>query len=224
MTTVIILTFIFILGLGLYTINKRRSNYIENCDFADEYRNTFVDFCNIFNKTYDKHWSPGTIDNEKHIWLTKNVGKIQDIIGHTGVLDSYITPYQTMHFRNYQIIINTLPKFREGNIHPFDINSVDDCLIRYIGNTENIINHLNKKIRNPIIWFKEGFKQIINLPIYILNWFGVMPDNFVKKVTSNIIYNFIIGIGGLVTFVSGIVTIIQGKQQLLDFINSITRK
>jgi hypothetical protein len=224
MTTLIVLTFIFILGLGFFTINKRRLKYIQNSNFAVEYRNNFVDFCNIFHKTYEKHWSPGTVDNDKYIWLTKNVGKIQDIIGHTGIFDSYITPFQRMHFRNYQIIINTLPKFKEGNIHESDINSVDDCLIRYVGNMEDIIDQVEKKMRNPIIWFKEGFKEILTLPIYILNGFGLIPDNIVSKIKSNLIYNIIIGIGGLAAFSSAIVTIIQGKQQTIEFIQSLLRK
>lgn len=224
MTTLIILSLISIFLYGLFIINKRRIRYIKNTNFAFEYRETFIDFCNIFYKTYDSHWSPGTIDNDKYIWLTKNVGKIQAIVGHTGVLDSYITPFHTAHFRNYQIIINTLPKFKDGTIKDFDVNAVDNCLIRYVGNMEESIELVVKKMKNPIVWFREGFKEVISLPIYILNWFGLIPDNVLRKVSSNVLYNIITSIGGFIAFISAIVTIIQGRQQCLEFIYSLTSK
>jgi hypothetical protein len=214
MTLIIIGIFIFILFIGFWTIYKRLSNYIQKHDFAFEYRNNFIEFSNLF------HSSQGTFNNEKYIWLTKNVGKIQRYLGNTGKME-YLGAFQRIHISNYEIVINTLPKFRDGNIHPFDINSTDDCLIRYIGLMEEQIIYLKKIIKNPIILFKEGFQEIFSLPIYILNWFGILTDNSVYRVTTNIIYKLVLGLGGLVSFLSAVVTIIQGKEETLKLFQKI---
>ena len=118
-------------------------------------------------------------------------------------------------------MINTLPKFRSGQIENFDVNSTDDCLLRYLGVIEKALISIRKKIKNPIVWFKEGFQEIISLPLYIFNWFGILSDNSVSKLTTNAIFKIFSGIGGLVAFASGIVTIVQGKDQIISFINKI---
>jgi hypothetical protein len=55
----------------------------------------------------------------------------------------------------------------------------------------------------------------MTLPLYIFNWFGLMSDRTVAKVSRNVIWRLLAGIGGLVAFISGIVTIIQGKEQTI---------
>ena len=208
------------LGLGFWTTSKQLNDITNKRDFAFDYRNRFVEFSNQFHSTFDRHWSQGSFDNEKYIWLTKNVSKMQNYLGAGGKME-YIGPFQSIHIRNYEIVINTLPKFRDGSILSFDVNSVDDCLIRYIGLMENQLEKINKKIRNPIIWFQVGFQSIINIPLYVLNWFGILTDNAISSVTTNMFYKLIIGLGGLVTFVSGLVTIIQGKEETIKFIHKI---
>ena len=83
---------------------------------------------------------------------------------------------------------------------------------------------IKRKLKNPIIWFKEGFQEIISLPLYILNWFGILSDTGVSKVTTNVIFKFLAGIGGLVAFASGVVTIIQGKEQTIAFFKQLFHK
>lgn len=220
MILIVVGIFLSVLSIGFWTIFKRLADYSQKLHFAFEYRNKFMEFSDLFHSTYEKNWTQGTFDNEKYIWLTKNVSKIQSDLGHIGRMD-YIGPFQRVHYRNYEIVINTLPKFRDGNIQAFDVNSTDDCLIRYVGLMEDLIVKIKKKIRNPIIWFKEGFQEIISLPIYILNWFGLLTDSTVSKVTTNLIYKIVIGIGGLIAFLSAVVTIIQGKEDTIKFIQKI---
>jgi hypothetical protein len=86
------------------------------------------------------------------------------------------------------------------------------------------LESIKKKLKNPIAWFKEGFQEIISLPIYLLNWFGILSDTTVSKVTTNVIFKILAGIAGLVTFISGIVTIIQGKDQTISFIRQLFHK
>lgn len=195
----------------------------EKLSFTTEYRNQFVEFTNNFYKSYDRFDRRGEIDHEKYVWLTKNANKMQGMLGQTGLMD-YIGPFQQYKISNYNIVLNTIPKFRDKAITEFDVNSVDDCLLRYIGIVEEQTNERSRQLKNPFLWLKQGFKEFFSLPIYIVNWFGIIPDRIVGKITSNLIFNILVGIGGFVTFVSGLVTIIQGKEQTIDFIKKLFGK
>ena len=220
MTLVIISFFAFILLTGFIVLRKSFLHTRERLIFTSKYRNQFVEFANNFYKNYDRFDRRGEIDHEKYVWLTKNANKMQGILGQTGVME-YIGPFHQYKISNYNIVLNTIPKFRDKSIMEFDVNSVDDCLLRYIGIVEERTNERVKQLKNPFLWLKQGFKELFSLPIYIINWLGIIPDRVVGKITSNLIFNILVGIGALVTFVSGVVTIIQGKEQTIDFIKKL---
>lgn len=194
--------------------------YLRLHEFAVTYRNNFIEFTNKYASNFDRYSRTGNFDYDLYTWLTKNVNKIQSDLGHIGVMN-YVAPFQIYQVKNYQIIINTLPKFREGKITDFDVNACDDCLIRYSGSLEAILDKIKKRIANPFIWFKEGFQQIFNLPFYIMNWFGIISDRATTKLTGNAFFQIISGIGAFVAFASGVVTIIQGKDQTWELIKKI---
>ena len=220
MTLLIILFFAFILLTGFIVLRKSFLNTQKRLVFTTKYRNQFVEFANNFYTNYDRLDRRGEIDHEKYVWLTKNANKMQGMLGQTGLME-YIGPFQQYKISNYNIVLNTIPKFRDKSILEFDVNSVDDCLLRYIGIVEELTNERLKQLKNPLLWLQQGFKELFSLPIYIVNWFGIIPDRVVGKITSNFIFNILVGIGGLVTFVSGVVTIIQGKEQTIDFIKKL---
>jgi hypothetical protein len=220
MITIIIGTFILTIGIGLYTILNKLKGFQNDLKFAFEYRDKYVSFANTFLSTYNQFSGNGTIDNEKYIWLTKYVTKIQSNMGQFGIID-LIPPFQTYHIKNYQLIVNSIPKFRAQNIDKFEINSTDDSLLRYIGNLEEIINQVQKKIKNPIIWFQEGIQSIISLPLHILSWFGIISKQLIYKVKGNIIFKLFTGITGLIAFISGIITIIVGKDEAIEILKKL---
>lgn len=122
---------------------------------------------------------------------------------------------------NYQIIINTIPKFREGQVESFDVGSVDDCLLRYIGYLEEYQKDTLRDLKNPIIWFREGFREILSIPIFILSWFGIINNRTLYSIKDSLIYKVVSGLFALVTLISGIVTIVLGYEQTLRFINKM---
>ena len=135
-----------------------------------------------------------------------------------------MAPYRAYHVPRYQVIINTLPKFRDGTVKDFDVDSCDDCLLRYIGITEGVISLGRKNLRNPLIWFREGFQQLMSLPFHILNWFNILSDNSFSNLTNSFLFKLLSGIAGLITLASGIVTIIVGKDQTLVYFKHLFRK
>ncbi len=223
MTLIIILFFIAVGITGFIVLRKRYTTSVSNLNFTNEYRNSYIELANYFYKTYDQYEGRGNVNSEKYTWLTKNANKMQVMLGQTGIIH-YVAPFQKYSVPNYQVLLNTLPKFREKYLHHSEVNTVDDALLRYYGILEERVQVYQKELRNPFLWFKQGFKEFFSLPIYIINWFGIIPDRLVGKITSNIIFNVLTGIGGLVTFISGIVTIIQGKEQTIKFIKDLFHK
>jgi hypothetical protein len=232
-TAIIISGILVIFIIGFVQVYNRHNRVVKKIDFAGEYRNKFVEFANKYFKTHDRWSRSGDLDGELYVWLTMNVSKIQSYVGSFGVM-SYKPAFQNYMINNYQIIINTIPKFREGQVESFDVGSVDDCLLRYIGHLEEYQKDTQRNLRNPIIWFREGFREILSIPIFILSWFGIISnrtlnsikDSLIYKVTLNsikdsLIYKVTSGLIALVTLVSGIVTIIVGYDQTLKFINKI---
>ena len=222
MTLYIILIFISIFIIGFSTIWKRFADYCKMLEFANLYRVNFIQLSNKYFESYDRWNSQGIIDSELYIWLTKNVNRMQSDVGEQGRMH-YVGPWQTYQVKNYQIIINTLPKFRHGTVENFDVSSTDDCLLRHSGVVEDLISQVKQKLKNPVIWFQEGFKQIISIPIYLLNWFGIINSTTTTRLVRNRVYSVFVGIGGIVTFISGLVTIVQGKKGALLLFDSIIK-
>ena len=207
---------IFVIGF-IQVLRIHLRTKIEH-EFGSEYRNKFIEFATKYSENYNRRSQSGNFDGELYVWLTKNVSKIQIIVGYFGIMD-YITPSYIIP--DYQIIINTIPKFRKGKIENFDVNYVDDCLLRYIGYIEERSNETIKNLKNPIIWFRTGFQEIISIPLFVLNWFGIFSKNRVNSIIESAIYKIFTGIIALITLLSGIVTIIQGKEKTIEFINKI---
>ncbi|MDN3204320.1 hypothetical protein [Algoriphagus sediminis] len=219
-TAIIISGILVIFIIGFVQVYNRHNRFVKKIDFAGEYRNKFVEFANKYFKNYDRWSRSGNFDGEQYVWLTMNVSRIQNYLGTFGIMD-YIAPFQTYKVSNYQIVINTLPKFRDGSIQDFDVTSVDDCMLRYIGHLEEYQKDTQRNLRNPIIWFREGFREILSIPIFILSWFGIISNRTLNSIKDSLIYKVISGLIALVTLVSGIVTIIVGYEQTLKFINKI---
>ncbi|HRQ70268.1 MAG TPA: hypothetical protein PLW78_08205 [bacterium] len=224
MIKVIVFAGIFIIFIVGYFIVKKKQSVLEKNDiFVKEYHNKFIDFANIYAKSYDSWNKSGNIDPDLYRWLTLNVSKIQNIIGSFGVM-SYRPALGNHYLHNYQIIINTIPKFRSGTVMIIDIETVEDSLLRYAGDLEENKRENSRKLKNPIIWFREGFREILSIPLLILNWFGVFTENRVDKITESLLYKTIAGVFAFVTFASGLVTIIVGYESVINFIHKLMAK
>lgn len=216
-TTLIILGILTVFIIGFVQVYNRNSRVVKKIDFAGEYRNKFIEFSNKYFETYDRWSRAGDFDGQLYVWLTTNVCRIQGNLGSFGIMD-YIAPFQTYRVSNYQIIINTLPKFREGQVQNFDAGLVDDCLLRYIGYLEDYNKETEKDVKNPIVSFREGFKVIISIPLFIISSFGIFSRRTVDNIMDSFIFKIFAGFTALVTLVSGLVTIVVGYDQTVKFI------
>ena len=204
-----ILFFIMLWGLAHTIIHLRTAKIEEN--FVNEYYNKFA-------SKYDAQ----EFDDELYIWLTKKANKIQVILGVNGILD-YIGPFRQYRISNYQVIVNTLPKFRNGSIVPEDIGFAEDSLLRYSGVAEIRSEKYLSKLKNPIIWFQIGMQQILAIPITFLSYFGIYSIHTANKIKESIIWRIFSGLISLITFASAIIGIITGWDKMIEIWFSILK-
>lgn len=222
-TTLIISGILAVFIIGFVQVYNHHSRVVKKIDFVGEYKNKFVEFANKYFQTHDRYSRSGDFDGELYVWLTMHVSKIQNYVGSFGVM-SYKPAFQNYMINNYQIIINTIPKFREGQVENFDVGAVDDCLLRYIGYLKEYNKDTFKNLRNPIVWFREGFREILSVPIFILSWFGIISNRTVNSIKDSLIYKVFSGLIALVTLASGVVTIVVGYDQTLEIIHRLIGK
>lgn len=219
-TFLIVASILFVFILGFVQTYNKHSRIVKKINFSDEYRNKFIEFANKYFKSYDSWSRSGKFDGEQYVWLTMNVSKIQDYVGSFGVM-TYRPAFQNYMINQYQIIVNTIPKFREGQVESSEVGAVDDCLLRFIGYLEEIRLDALKNLKNPIVWFREGFRDILSIPIFILSWFGIISNRTVNYIKDSLIYRVFSGLIAMVTLISGVVTIIVGYDQTLKFVSKI---
>lgn len=198
--------------IGFYTIHKECRSYEKELEFANRYRNRFVSLAN-------EYISSRNVNNEEYTWLTMNVHRIQTDMGVFGILD-YRAPFGMYVVKNYQIVVNTLPKFRNGEIKDFDIQSTDESILRYIGYNEAVLLDIEAEKKSPLKWLSTGVGQLISLPMAILKEFGVISVSSYNTWKSSRIKNILAGLISLLGIVSIVMTVVLGWEEFINlFIN-----
>lgn len=206
------LIIIFISGLVI-TIRGIKS-LVKEHDFIFEYRNKFVELANLYHQR-----SP--INQELYRWLISKSIKAQNTLGLFGKIHYMGSYYRPINIPNYEVISNTLPQVRTGAVREDDLMLCDDLMMRYIGRQEDLIEQAQKNLKNPFIWFQLGVQFYLAFPLHLLNWFGIISARWVNSALSNWLFKFVSGIIGLVTFISGLVTIIVGWDKSLELFKKL---
>lgn len=209
---------VWILIYGFYKIYKGCSAIDKKLTLLCEFRDKYIDLVNYYFENYNRYDQTASLDHENYVWLTKNVKKVQNFISSYEKME-YISPGRTYQVSNYQVVLNTIPKFRNGTVDRNEVDMVDDSLIRCIGHNEEILSQRKKLFYNPVQLFKIGFQNSMNFPLEILNLFGILGKNSINKISESIIYKIIVGLIALVGLIANWATILQGKQELITFWN-----
>lgn len=214
----IILGLITVFIIGFYRARRILILVIERLNFLSEYRDNFIRVANSISFTagFGTH---GHIDHDLYHWLTMNASKAQREVGVFGV-GEFVAPFQIYKIRNYQFIVNTLPKLRQGLIHHQEITAVDDILVRCIGYYAEIEQRLQRNYKNPVKWFQYGVRFVISVPIRLLEWFGIINDATFDSITANAAFKVLSGIIALISFFSSIVTIFTGWEPFKAIVRS----
>lgn len=219
MVLIISIVIVSILIIGFITLVIQIRQKVARLTFADEYRNRFIKVCDEYSENRNKA-SNRKFDPNDYMWLMMNVNKIQTQLGGDGIMH-YIAPFQTHTIPNYEIILNTLPKLRNNKIEEFDINYSDDSLLRHIGKVQESYDLDRKRIKNPLMWLVVGFDKVTLFPFYLFQLFGILEPSTIYRISQTILFKIIRGLIGLITLVGSIMSIIQGREETIDFINSL---
>lgn len=219
-----IVTLVIILVIGVVKTINSLFSIKADFDFYGEYLthlNSYLE--SLQNK------NENTTEYE---WLVRNSPKMQRKIGGYGVINSLIDG--NYRYTNIQVLMVMLPEMRQ--IYKQLANSdfyalrfeqerfekyttlIIECLIRYEGGLEESQERAIKHLKNPFSWLRIGTQWIVELPISLLYWTGVIKYTWYNRLTDNFVIKlinfFIIVIG----FISSIVTIVTGYNPFLDIL------
>jgi hypothetical protein len=223
MESVIIISALFILIIiGFLKMINERLRIISNSDFINLYRDNFVKFSNVYISGI-QNYNSFVFDNQAYNWLIINSVKAQEILKGWGYID-YKPAFKNYYVKDYPLILNTLPKFRSNDLEMFDINSVEDSMLRYLGELDNKFKNINENLFNPIVLFKEGVKEVVGWPMLILFWFGLLNKMSLYSIRQSGVFNFLTGIISFVAFISGLVTILVGAEESIEIIKKMINR
>jgi len=200
-----------VLGIGFASTWHGMFRLVESRDFAVEYLQKFQKFASTYEDGFD---------GELFYWLTHRGPKIQAELGVFGVAD-YRPPAANYMFKNYQLIVNMLPEIRSGVVNSYQIAACEDALVRYIGWLDDRIEESLARLRNPVIWFRNGFRWILALPVMILQWFGLIAEASATRFTSGPLFNFFAGMMGLLSSSLAVLAYVLGADELTRLLRSL---
>lgn len=207
--------------IGFIRVNYYCKHFLKVKSFSRD----FLDQLSIYLSSYGN-------DSQSYSWLTLKSNKMQNLLGSAGIMAAYKPPYANFQYTNYPIILNMLPELRNalkdsyalGRLAEQYAATIQEVIIRHVGSIEEIEQHNKMRLRNPLVWFREGVQLIISSPLYVAYWLGIVKEPIVHRLTGNIIFKFLSSCVTLVGFVGSIITIVLGWDQFLlisvNFVNN----
>jgi len=200
-------------------LRKKHSKLCADKVFTEEYRVKLYRLTKKYFNTYSRLDRAGKVDGQTYAWLTMKVHEMQYMLGHLGLVD-YKPAYQNNYLRDYKVVVNTLPKFRDNSITANEANHVDDCILRYLGNLELNTKTFHSKYRNPLECAKYGLRWILSKPIEFLGGFGIVSDAKVKQYVGSQLFK---GVHGLVWLAGAVVTMVEIFRLLISYWPQVPR-
>jgi hypothetical protein len=215
LTVLLIIVVLFI--IGYVKIKNEQKAILTKIDFLIEFNNQFT---NLVNSCYEVAGFLHTagINQKLYRWLSMNSNKAQRAIGAFGIGDVR-GPFNSYQARNYQFIVNVLPKFQGGLPHIQEAAFVESGLLSSIGYYQEKYDTLKLEQTNPLKWFQYGVQFLLGLPIAILVWFGILSYNKLDFLEHSSIFKFTSGVIALISFFSSIVTIVTGWNPFVSIIS-----
>ncbi len=210
MATGLFLTAIFL--LGLYKTFKIHTYHKTLLNFANEFHGRFTQFTN--------NYTEGRASNDNYIWLSKKSGQMQADLAGNGYIE-FLDRNIGIHVPQYQLIVNSIPKFRDQSINSWEIAACENCLLRHIGTYERQLANINKDFKNPITWFRRGMTFILQIPVKLLQWFGLINNKATSSIIESRPFKLFSALTTIVTFTVGITTLIIRKDLLLDLFKTL---
>lgn len=169
-------------------------------------------------------------DHQLYNWLIAKSDFVQAIIGRVGLI-YFRAPFNMYSMKNYPVILNAIPEIRKqfdemfpvGNALSFYIDTVDNCLRRYLGSQEELGKDDIKNLINPVKLFCGGVAWILELPIFFLTECKVISSSRSLSIINGKFFGIFSGLATLVTIISGIMAIVMGWSNFISAISSLMK-
>ncbi len=215
---------LLVLITGFIKIVQSGKALVNDHNFVHGYRQKFIEFVKPYleqpTSLFGQHFAeqqPLALNWELYHWLVSNMDKTQVMLGVYGIAN-YSAAFGRYQASNYPYIINTIPQIRTGDADRNDLLACDDMMVRYLGAMNRSIDSEKSRLKKPFVWLQLGIQFYIRLPVGMLYWFGIISNSSFSKITSSQLFKVLAGIGGLVAFLSSLITILQGWPALKDLL------
>jgi hypothetical protein len=172
-------------------------------------------------------------DGEAYGWMTERSIRMQRELGAAGVFAAYRPPFANFQYTNYPILLNMLPDLRNalddeilgrGQVARQYATTIGDVLVRHVGTLREADADLVRAIRNPIIWFREGIRAIVTVPIQLIGWLGALSEGTVAHLAGSRPISLISAIVAIASFVSAIMGIVLGWNEFSKLVTTLWRR
>lgn len=211
---IILIITIILLSIGLVRLLKYRKTICARIEFTATY---FSDLQKLLRTKNKEEFA------SLYFSLTHDVNKMQRELEHDGIVSQYSPPFLNIIYKNYPILINTLPTIpqyfenrKNDQINTSEIRLLMDSIIRHLGTLDEYENSAASDLKNPLMWLREGIQSTIFLPISLLNWAGLISSQTVDNWRDSIIVKVATGIVALSAFLASIVQIILGWDEITN--------
>ncbi len=209
-----------LLGTGVVVSLRRVSHVAERQDFLNEFAEKFMRFV-----------GGGGLDETLYIELTQRVSRMQREVGDHGVMALYRPPFASYGLRNYQILVNMLPEYRGAANDPIlqrsqarqYADTIRDVLVRYSGSLQEYEKDVRSDAKNPLVWFREGVRAVLSLPLIVLRELGVLSAGASASLLGSGVIRVGAGLVAFVTLIAALVQILTGWEAVLAIVNGWTR-
>jgi hypothetical protein len=219
------ISFVILLALclmGLIKLIIHRLDQGKVKEFSIEFLNKYREFCNGLGNN--------NFNSDCYQWLKLNSAKMQSQMGAFGVAHAYKPAFANYMYNNYEMIINGISHIRDlynetndwglGRKIIYDeVSSIDDAILTYIGYLDNKISETISEVKNPMIWLREGIREVVTLPISLMYWGGLIRSSTYSNLSNNFFFKFVSFLISVVGLLSSIITIVTGYDPFIDIIN-----
>lgn len=212
-----------LLVIGLAGLRRRLKDVVDRQAFTQQFLQNLRSFIG----------SQGS-DGFTYSWLTERSARMQEELGAWGFLQGFSRPFENLVFSNAPVIITLLPELYDelnrggltGGNQPAIARyeqTLQEVLVRQLGILDRLGLERRSELRNPFVWFREGVRSVVFLPISLLGWLGITSVSVVRRLTSSVFAGVLAGVLSLLGLVSAVVTIVVGWEPFLAKLQGLFR-
>ena len=207
-----------IIIVGLVRARRRRDRIQARHNFASNYLSDLRSY-----------FESGGADEQMYESLLLRANQMQNQLGRQGFLSNYKPPGSNNIFQNVAVILSLLPQLRtmlndtwlrERPVSVDMFAGVRDVLLLHLGSSEQRLKRANEELRSPISIVRLGVEGILYSPVRLLQAFGVLSKGTSDRLESFRLVRLLTAVAAVVSFASGLVTIITGHQAVITAIKS----